>query len=91
MAFAQGWSQDVLRNQPYPEQVWGPAGKLPYTTFGNELIDFYDNAKKATGMVDLDAVVPVSSIVGAPDDRSAKLKNVQTTSSLSSIAHLRYL
>jgi hypothetical protein len=69
------WSQDILRNQPYPRQVWGPAGKLPFTTFGNELIDFAENAKNSTGIPFLAAIMPPSQ----PVDISYAFPSTQPT------------
>jgi hypothetical protein len=69
----EGWSNDVLAGQQTPQMVWGPLGKLPFTTFGNELIDIAKEMRGATGIPIIDAIVPPSAVTGVYGKHNLKL------------------
>ena len=69
----EGWSNDVLAGQQEPRMVWGPMGKLPFTTLGNELIDIAKEMRGATGIPIIDAIVPPSSVTGIYGKHDGKL------------------
>lgn len=69
----EGWSNDVLAGQQVPRMVWGPMGKLPFTTFGNELINIADEMRGATGIPIIDAIVPPSSVTGVYGKHDSKM------------------